>query len=289
MIEPSRQILFALALAVLLLPVGLLAAENDPPPFTVRLTTGESIPAVELKPSGIDVVHIVTPDGNERDIPTYRIQSVRDASGLDRTREVVELGRSLGGSKGAPPGKNPHSALCWRGKPECGSFMVTEAGLLYRVDDYPFPGMDTNLAAVFEVGYMKNISPKEAVGATGYALVSDLTRLGICPRYRRWLSHSTSVDLSAGVLLGGEDPAIDYDPPGFLLGASYNMKDLLALTLESEYSRYRDYGDGLSSQYQTTSDWTFRGGAKLGSGLGLLGGAIFVGLGIAVAAAMAGG
>jgi hypothetical protein len=185
-----------------------------------------------------------------------------------------------------PSEHKPGHALCWRGKPECGSFVVTELGVLYRMDEYDFPGMDWRVVLTFDLGYMKNLSTKNAVGVTGYGLVNDdITRLGIRPRYRRWISHNSSIDISPGILFSGEDTAIDYDPPGFVLGVTGNMKDLIALTLETEYSRYRDYtstpgGTGYS-------DWTIRGGAKLGSGLGLAGAAAFFGLLILVAANVA--
>jgi hypothetical protein len=189
----------------------------------------------------------------------------------------------------APSEHKPGHALCWRGKPECGSFVITEMGVLYRMDEYDFPGMDWRVVLTFDAGYMKNLSTKGAVGVTGYALVNDdITRLGIRPRYRRWLSHDTSIDISPGILLSGEDAAIDYDPPGFVLGVTGNMKDLIALTLETEYSRYRDYGTAPGEVgYQTHSDWTIRGGAKLGSGIGLAGAAAFLGLLILVAANVA--
>jgi hypothetical protein len=182
--------------------------------------------------------------------------------------------------------RKPGHSLCWRGKPECGSFVVTELGALYRMDEYDYPGMDWRVVLTFDAGYMKNVSLKDAVGVTGYALLNDdITRLGIRPRYRRWLSHDTSIDISPGILLSGEDAAIDYDPPGFVLGVTGNLKDLVALTVETEYSRYRDYGDVPGEVgYQTQSDWTIRGGAKLGSGLGLAGAAAYLGLLILVLA-----
>jgi hypothetical protein len=177
----------------------------------------------------------------------------------------------------------PGHTLCWRGKPECGSFVVTEMGVLYRLDDYPFQGDPSRIVLTFDVGWMKNLSQRNAVGVTGSAIVGDATRLGIRPRYRRWLSKGTSLDVSPGILLSGEDPGIDYVAPGFVLGASLNEGDLVALTLETEYARYREY-QYPSLSYQDRSDWTLRGGAKLGSGLGLAGGAAFVALIVVVIA-----
>jgi hypothetical protein len=168
----------------------------------------------------------------------------------------------------------PGHALCWRGKPECGSFIITEMGTLYRLDDYPFPVDIDHLAFSFDVGWMKNLDRRRAVGVTGYALVNDdFTRFGIRPRYRRWLSQHTSLDISPGILLAGEDPDITYDPPGFILGVTANAEDLIAVTVETEYSRYSTY-DVFTGESGAPTDWTVRGGAKLGSGLGVVGTAV---------------
>jgi hypothetical protein len=173
----------------------------------------------------------------------------------------------------------PGHALCWRGKPECGSFVVTEMGALYRLDDYPFPVDVEPLVFSFDVGWMKNLDRRRAVGVTGYALANDdFTRFGIRPRYRRWLSQNTSLDISPGILLAGEDPDITYDPPGFVFGVTANAQDLIAVTLEAECARYRTY-DVFTGESGAPTDWTVRGGAKLGSGLGVVGAAI---LGVAL-------
>jgi len=184
----------------------------------------------------------------------------------------------------------PHSqhsrALCWRGKPlpECRSFLITEMGVMARLDDDPFLSDDW-FFFTFDLGWMKNVSPREALGFSGYALAADTSRLGVRGRYRRWLSRHTAIDISPGILLSGEDPGVDYDPPGFVLGASANLGDLIALTLEAEYARFRDYGDGLGTSYDRRSDVTWRAGGKLGSGLGVLGTAALAGFIIYLASA----
>lgn len=173
-------------------------------------------------------------------------------------------------------------ALTWRGRPlaETRSFMITEFGVLARIDDYPYIGGDSRIAFSFDLGWMKNISERAAVGFSGYALVSDPTaRLGIRARYRRWLSQRTSIDISPGVLLSGEDSGIEYDPPGFALGATLNAGDLVALTVDAEYARNLDLvHDTPPLQWEKRTDVAWRAGAKLGSGLGLLGAASLVGL-----------
>lgn len=170
------------------------------------------------------------------------------------------------------PEKRAHS-LCWRGKPlaGCRSFLITEMGLLLQLNDTRSNQYGETVVLSFELGWMKNVAPREAIGFTGYATAGDISRLGLRGRYRRWLSRHTAIDVSPGILLSGENTASDFQAPGFVLGATANLGDLIALTLEAEWSQYRDYGSGLTTTYQTGSDVTFRGGAKLGSALGVAG------------------
>lgn len=179
-------------------------------------------------------------------------------------------------------------ALCWRGRPapECRSFLITETGVLMRIDEYPYQQGTSRACVAFDLGWMKNVSRTSAIGLTGYALSGGpSTRYGARARYRHWQSRSTSVDLTAGILLQGEDNLIDYDPPGFVAGAALNSGDLISLTVEAEYAKYQDFGSGGGPvQALGRSDMTWRAGAKLGSGLGLVGGLALVGLTILIVA-----
>jgi len=53
----------------------------------------------------------------------------------------------------------------------------------------------------------------------------------------------------------------------------------VSLTVETEYSRFKDYGDAtVPLNPQSRSDVSWRAGAKLGSGLGVLSAAALFGL-----------
>ena len=235
----------------------------------VVLTDGDTLHAARVRPASYDMVAVESPDSKTRYVASNRVRAVQDE----------------------PPGKNRPNrrripALTWRGRPlaETRSFMVTEFGVLERIDDYPYIGGDSRIAFSFDLGWMKNISESGAVGFSGYALISDATtRMGIRARYRRWLSRKTSIDISPGVLLGGEDSGIEYDPPGFILGATLNAGDLVALTVDAEYARNLDLvHDTPPIQWEKRTDVAWRAGAKLGSGLGVLGAAGLFGLILAI-------
>jgi hypothetical protein len=135
---------------------------------------------------------------------------------------------------------SPSHALSWRGHPypECRFFLVSEVGMSHALGNTPTRGGSGVIAA--DLGLMKNISERAAVGGTVHArLGEDYARAGVRARYRRWLGRSTSLDLSPGIIVVEKDDySYDYVPPGFVAGAAWNLRDLFALSLEAEYSRY---------------------------------------------------
>lgn len=276
-------------LILILLALPLSARASEPPRTAVVrvvLTDGDTLQAVRVRPATFDMVAVEMPDSQIRYLAANRVRAVLNSRGADRTAAVLERRETVPSrydreaSGEDRPKRIP--ALTWQGRPlaETRSFMITEFGVLTRIDDYPYLGGDSGVQFSFDLGWMKNISPRGAVGFSGYALLSDpTTRLGLRGRYRRWLSRKTSIDVSPGVLLGGEDSAIEYDPPGFVLGTTLNAGDLVALTLDAEYARNRALvHDTPPLQWENRSDVAWRAGAKLGSGLGLLGAAGLFGL-----------
>jgi len=278
------QIVIALVtggLILLFLPVSARASEPSRTAVVrVVLTDGDTLHAARVRPASFDMVAVEMPDSRIRYLASNKVRAVLDSLGVDRTAAVLEHRETV--PSPYDPNRRRIPALTWRGRPlaETRSFMITEFGVLTRIDDYPYVGGDSRIAFSFDLGWMRNISERGAVGFSGYALVSDpTTRMGIRARYRRWLSRKTSIDISPGVLLGGEDSGIEYDPPGFVLGATLNAGDLVALTVDAEYARNLDLvHDTPPFQWEKRTDVAWRAGAKLGSGLGLLGTAGLFGL-----------
>jgi hypothetical protein len=273
---------------LLVLPLSACASEpSHTAVVRVVLTDGDTLHAARVRHAPFDMVAVEMPDSKIRYFASNRVRAVLDTRGVDRTKAVLERRETVpspydpepNGREESPgdnrPSRRRIPALTWRGRPlaETRSFMITEFGVLGRIDDYPYIGGDSRIAFSFDLGWMKNISESRAVGFSGYALLSDpTTRMGIRARYRRWLSRKTSIDISPGVLLGGEDSGIEYDPPGFVLGATLNAGDLVALMVDAEYARNRDLvHDTPPFQWEERTDVAWRAGAKFGSGLGLLG------------------
>ena len=182
----------------------------------------------------------------------------------------------------------PAHTLCWRGHPlpECRAFIITEFGVYSRLDHDPTLASDSPLYFTLDVGPVWNRT-RDAAGLTAYlATGSDHARVGARVRYRRWLSRHTSVDFAPGIIFyGSEDGGYTYKAPGLVAGLSLNAGDLFGVGLEMENSRYTAYSP---TAPQVGSDTTWRAGAKLGSGLGVLGALALVGLAIVVVASTGG-
>ena len=168
--------------------------------------------------------------------------------------------------------------LCWRGRPspECKAFLITELGLQYRLDDDPTSGDDAREHLSVDLGYARNVSRHDAVGASYYiATGAGHDRRGLRGFYRRWLSHDVALDVAPGVLVrGGEDGIYEYQAPGAIVGLSLTWKGWLSATVEAEHARYELNGTDPTIPSQI-SDTTWRAGGRLGAAPGL-GGTIFL-------------
>ena len=100
------------------------------------------------------------------------------------------------------------SGLCWRArpKPQCGAFVLTDAGLYTRlVRATPDEG---STAAVLDYGLMVNVTPRDAVGASFFASIETNAAVGPAVRYRRWFGTNASLDLAVGVPINGRQSGV---------------------------------------------------------------------------------
>ncbi len=156
-------------------------------------------------------------------------------------------------------------SLCWRGQPlpKCKSFLITEFGIYYRLARTPKPSVSANknhwwLAG--DLGWMKNISPKYAVGGTFFVGANpedDLWRLGIRAKVRHWLRPNLSFDFAPGVMVGmhNEDNQV-----GFSGHLGLNLGDWVSAVTQVDVIPVKAY---YPSRRATEVAWY--GGLKLGS------------------------
>ena len=258
-------------------------SDSSAAPIRVFLEDGDVVEARSARSASMDMVALVLLDSSIRYVPAARVRRIVDAEGRNLTAAVLDRRETVSGA----PRPRRTSSLTWRGHPypETRSFLITELGLMYRLDRYPYSRFPSRTAVTFDLGWMKNVGTRHAVGFSGYAMPSDeTTRLGIRGRYRRWLSPSLSVDISPGVILGGEDGGTNYDPPGAVLGVTLNTGDLFAVMIDTELARSWEFAseDPPFTTRVNHTDLTWRAGAKIGSGLGFVGSLVLVGLVIAI-------
>lgn len=127
------------------------------------------------------------------------------------------------------PSETPR-AFCWAGRPaeSCRTFMVAElSGYLPVVSTrYTRRGYHGEITrsmhlsghGTWEVGAMRNVSPRDAVGA---ALMvggdSNGERIAVKARYRRWKSRRSAMDVGAGLMFARRaEPHAESRQPGNL-------------------------------------------------------------------------
>ncbi len=173
-----------------------------------------------------------------------------------------------------PPGAG---GLCFRGRRTCRSFLITEAGLGLRLN--PESGLNPSDGRMLtgELGVLWNRNTRLAWGAGVFANYGDRADgWGIRPRVRRWLSETTTLDVSAGVVrhvhIGGDW--------GFAGQAALGVGDWVALSLQTTTLR-------LVNAQRTGVAWY--GGVRLGSYPGVAAGVVAGVVGILFAIACGGG
>jgi len=112
---------------------------------------------------------------------------------------------------------------------------------------------------------MKNVGERTAWGASVFGEGgSNDSRAGLRARYRRWLGPRTSVELSPGLVLLGND---GFAGPGFIGQAALNLGDVLSVVGEGELDRVRVVDPGTLAGERTRygTDHSFRVGVRGGS------------------------
>ena len=163
-------------------------------------------------------------------------------------------------------------AFC-RGKPlpEVRSWWVLETGFKLRAAGSNVPFDKGSWIITGDLGYMRNLSRRSAIGLTVYAgRDDDGGQLGLRPRYRYWLGRQVALDLSPGILIAGGNHSSDPRFPAFVATASVNVADWCAFTMQ--YQRIRFHSD--ESSYAGTlptkgTQTAMYAGLTVGSYLGL--------------------
>jgi hypothetical protein len=191
------------------------------------------------------------------------------AAALGYTRPAA--GQAAVPANAAPQGEAAGKA-CYRGRisPPCRSFWITEfGGAWYTV---PPLGQEApegrEFLFLWELGWMRNRSAHEAVGASVFFATNDeVMRAGVRGRYRRWLGDGLSVDVAPTLIVLQSNRAYEVRArPGVSVLGALDFGDLIVLTGEVEAT-----GGGVRALY----------GVRMGSYAGAVSG---LGLPVLVAA-----
>jgi hypothetical protein len=90
---------------------------------------------------------------------------------------------------------------CFRGRPlpRCRSFWITEADGGARLAGHGARGGELDVQLGVEVGWMRNLSSRTAIGGGVAAGWDGVAFASLRPRYRRWLTPVLALDASPGV------------------------------------------------------------------------------------------
>lgn len=169
---------------------------------------------------------------------------------------------------------SPHliqaGAAFGRGKPqsECAGWIVFNSAWLQRFAGSVGNEGKSRFLLNGDLGFMKNVSPSQALGASFYMSGDDDgSDLGVMARYKKFIDKKNGYDLCAGILLAGDDNYIKKNYPGFIFQASFTWRDWIGLMFQAQVIGY----DKVNYYYynENTPQWESYGGTQTEFFLGL--------------------
>jgi hypothetical protein len=123
-----------------------------------------------------------------------------------------------------------------RALPACRSFWVTEFGVQWFVSQPPGVNDRRRWLATWEVGWMRNRTPDDAVGGSVFLSANDnALRSGVRARYRRWTGGETALDVSPALIVFQADDDMEVRTElGAALQAGVTYHDWIGLTTQVE-------------------------------------------------------
>lgn len=226
--------------------------------YWLQLERGDSLEARGVERATADSVRYRGPDGTVGYVPVDRLAHIYDASGTDLKFMVLQHRARLG-----EPVTPKHHSFCFRGgdKTCCTSFLIFETGTFVPLKA---ERAERGLYYSADLGAMVNVGRASAVGASAFwESGSDRNRSGLRLRYRHWVGFRTSFELAPGIAVGGDD---EFDGPGFIAQAAFNIGDLMSFVLETEPDGHvYSVWNGTSYESRRRSEMTFRAGVRGGS------------------------
>lgn len=150
--------------------------------------------------------------------------------------------------------------ICLPDRPDknCCFVLVVETGYLFATNRDHTDKFPPSEFLTFDLGLIRRITQKDAIGATISILNTDeYSRFGIRSRYRRWLDKQLSLDLTAGVVLGGDESHNTNIGSGLIASASLGIRDLIAfdlLLIRAKYTTRNEIYDRVGTPPRIETD-----------------------------------
>ncbi|HEX6029910.1 MAG TPA: hypothetical protein VFY90_00680 [Tepidiformaceae bacterium] len=253
-------------------------------PITVVLKDGTEHHYVRVERSGSYLIAWRL-DGGTDNIRVNKIDRILG----DQTSDVLKEGVTAGKQKEKKNKASGKPLLRGQPLPEMKLFLMVQAGALVRADSHTEYEEDGH--GWLEVGGMKNISPRYALGGT-LGVADDgqsYTRITVKPRLRTWLGRGYAIDIAPGVFFPTGQAKISTFPEsrlgsvGFTAELAFVASDWAAVSyvVEAIDAEKVYYAPGLYTPFTSTSETEVFHyiGLKAGGAVGLfLGVLTFVGL-----------
>lgn len=156
-----------------------------------------------------------------------------------------------------------------RGKPqaECAGWIVFNSGWLQRFAGKVESYNKSRYLLNFDLGFMKNISDTRALGGSFYlGADDDGSDFGVMARYKKFITPVSSYEFCGGLILAGDDNYLEKRFPGFIFQASISLKDWIAVTFQSQITRF----DRINyTYYNYQSNWESYSGTQTEFYLGM--------------------
>jgi len=242
-------------------------------PVTVFLKDGTERHYMRVEVSGSYLIGWRA-DGGTDNIRTHNVARIMG----DQTADVLKGGATVGktNNEKKPPGKP-----FLRGQPLPGMkhFLMVQAGVLVRADDHLDGEEDSH--GYFDVGAMKNVSPKVALGGTIGAVSDgrDYDRIAIKPRVRTWLGRGYAFDFAPGFFIPVGDAYTSRSPDNRASGSvgltgevAFVAQDWVAVTyvIESIEMEQTYYTSGFPLATRSGNEVAHYIGVKAGGTVGLI-------------------
>jgi hypothetical protein len=146
--------------------------------------------------------------------------------------------QEAGAGAAVAPASSAEGRACFQPRPlpVCRDYWITEFGVQWFVSAPPGVNNRRQALATWELGWMRNRTPDDAVGGSVFLSTNDhVFRSGVRARYRRWTGGGTAVDVSPALILFQSDENLEVRTRlGAAVQAGVSFRDWVGVSSQLE-------------------------------------------------------